>query len=102
MNIEIACARCGKEIEKAGLCKTCASKEIEDPICECGDASSLHVDACEQCVIPGCGCQEFEEEEATEEELKAEREFSPTQEATIEKIKEACRIAGCDDEGHNC
>lgn len=25
-----------------------------------------HVDGCEQCVVPGCGCREFEEEEECE------------------------------------
>lgn len=32
---------------------------MDDPVCECGDLSSQHVDGCEQCVIPECGCKEF-------------------------------------------
>lgn len=31
----------------------------DDPMCECGDPSSQHVDGCEQCFIPECGCREF-------------------------------------------
>lgn len=34
--------------------------EDDDKIfCECGDRASEHVDGCEQCFIPGCGCREF-------------------------------------------
>lgn len=74
--------------------------EIEDPMCECGDASSLHVDGCEQCVIPECGCREFEEE-ATKEELAADREFSPEQQQLIDTEINLCYSTGCDDNGHN-
>lgn len=59
-----------------------------DKLCECGDPESMHVDGCERCFIPECGCKEFQEE-ATEEEKKADREFSPEQERIIENhIKE--------------
>lgn len=34
---------------------------IDDPMCECGDTSSQHVDGCEQCAVPECGCREFQE-----------------------------------------
>lgn len=33
----------------------------KDLMCECGDPSSQHVDGCEQCIIPECGCREFTE-----------------------------------------
>jgi hypothetical protein len=39
----------------------------DDPMCECGDPSSQHVDGCEQCVIPECGCREFTDIEVEEE-----------------------------------
>ena len=32
----------------------------DDPMCVCGDPSSMHVDGCEQCFDGGCGCKEFE------------------------------------------
>lgn len=35
------------------------TEEIKDEMCECGDTSSQHVDGCEQCVVPECGCKEF-------------------------------------------
>lgn len=35
----------------------------EELICLCGDPESQHVDGCEQCFIPGCGCKEFEEKQ---------------------------------------
>ena len=38
-------------------------KELEDPICTCGDPSSMHIDGCEQCFNGDCGCREFEERE---------------------------------------
>lgn len=34
-----------------------------DKNCICGDTESQHIDNCEQCVIPECGCKEFEEDE---------------------------------------
>lgn len=36
--------------------------EQEDPVCDCGDLSSMHVDGCEQCAVIGCGCREFSNE----------------------------------------
>lgn len=30
-------------------------------MCSCGDTENVHVDNMEQCVIPECGCKEFEE-----------------------------------------
>jgi hypothetical protein len=36
-------------------------------MCVCGDTASQHVDGCEQCFIPECGCKEFEEVEAEQE-----------------------------------
>jgi len=30
-------------------------------LCQCGDTEMQHVDGCEQCIIPECGCKEFEE-----------------------------------------
>ena len=39
-----------------------------DMICECGDKASEHVDGCEQCFIPGCGCKEFTEALPDEDE----------------------------------
>lgn len=32
-----------------------------DLMCECGDLNSQHVDGCEQCAVPECGCKEFTE-----------------------------------------
>ena len=32
-------------------------------MCTCGDTEMQHVDGCEQCFIPECGCKEFEEKE---------------------------------------
>lgn len=60
--------------------------KIIDQLCECGDRESEHVDGCERCVIPECGCKEFQEP-ATEEEIKADREFSPAQQAIIERME---------------
>lgn len=37
--------------------------------CTCGDEEELHVDNCEQCVVPECGCKEFESEEPTKESM---------------------------------
>lgn len=34
-----------------------------EELCTCGDTANQHIDGCEQCVIPGCGCKEFEERE---------------------------------------
>jgi hypothetical protein len=31
-----------------------------DEMCDCGETASQHVDGCEQCFIPDCGCKEFE------------------------------------------
>lgn len=28
--------------------------------CVCGHIEEQHIDNCEQCVIPNCGCREFE------------------------------------------
>ncbi len=36
----------------------------EDPMCSCGDPSSMHVDGCEQCFNGDCGCREFEEKDS--------------------------------------
>lgn len=36
--------------------------ESKELICECGDTESQHIDNCEQCVIPECGCKSFVEE----------------------------------------
>lgn len=38
-----------------------------DPMCVCGDRSSLHIDGCEQCFNGDCGCPVFEEYEPEEE-----------------------------------
>lgn len=35
-------------------------EDVDDPMCECGDSSSVHVDGDEQCAIIGCGCRGFE------------------------------------------
>ena len=56
-----------------------------NPVCQCGDRESEHIDGCERCIIPECGCKEFTEP-ATEEEIKADREFSAEQEAQIERM----------------
>jgi hypothetical protein len=32
-----------------------------EKICECGDSEKVHIDGCEQCCIPECGCKEFQE-----------------------------------------
>ena len=37
--------------------------EYEDKECECGDMEMQHVDGCEQCCIPECGCKEFIEKD---------------------------------------
>ncbi len=37
-------------------------KEAEDPMCTCGDRSSMHIDGCEQCFNGDCGCKVFEDE----------------------------------------
>jgi hypothetical protein len=55
---------------------------IENKYCECGDLESEHVDGCERCFIPECGCREFTEEQ-TEDEKRADREFSAEQERII-------------------
>ena len=34
---------------------------MKELICTCGDTESQHVDNCEQCVVPECGCKEFED-----------------------------------------
>ena len=36
-------------------------------VCECGDLESHHIDGCEMCVVPGCGCKEFSEPVEEEE-----------------------------------
>jgi len=33
---------------------------MEDLICTCGDSESQHIDGEAQCVVPECGCKEFE------------------------------------------
>lgn len=40
------------------LVKDALNPEIK---CTCGDTEEQHVDGCEQCVVPECGCKEFEE-----------------------------------------
>ena len=62
-----------------------AYTELINKLCQCGDRESEHVDGCEKCWIPECGCKEFTEPE-TEEEKKADREFSAEQEAQIERM----------------
>lgn len=37
-------------------------KDWYDKICVCGDLASEHVDGCEQCIIPDCGCKEFQQD----------------------------------------
>jgi hypothetical protein len=33
-----------------------------EKICECGDTESQHIDGMERCIVPECGCKEFEYE----------------------------------------
>lgn len=40
--------------------------DSKEKICECGDMESQHIDSGEQCVIPECGCREFEEQESSD------------------------------------
>lgn len=39
----------------------------QEKICICGDTENQHVNNCEQCFIPECGCKEFEEQETQKE-----------------------------------
>lgn len=43
-------------------------REAEDLDCECGDTQSNHVDAEDQCAVPDCGCKEFNQKLANEED----------------------------------
>lgn len=53
---------------KAPYKYTSMSNDPDDPMCVCGDPSSMHIDGCEQCFDGGCGCKEFEEAEDDDDE----------------------------------
>lgn len=77
----------GAVYQKITLARVITHKNMDtENLCECEDRESEHVDGCEMCVIPECGCKEFQEP-ITEEEIKADREFSSAQKAFIEKAE---------------
>lgn len=54
--------------------------KVIEPICVCGDYMMEHIDGEEQCCIPECGCKAYESRP------QDTREFSPEQEAIIERM----------------
>lgn len=63
-------------------------------MCECGDTASQHVDGCEQCVVPECGCKEFSEAEQEAPEPDADL----INETFMEHGKEALMEQGMSEE----
>lgn len=53
-------------------------RETKPQICVCGCSEELHIDGCEQCCVPECGCKEFEaREEINYEAILLENDTQP-------------------------